>query len=452
MKRNIILFLVILHAFALFADSKNSKVITLREAIELSLKNNPTIIKQKYIIEKSFAQIRKAYSAVIPSLNVNFQYTLNDEEVAMDTSKLGAPCGEEIGFPCREIVLKKQHIVNSQVTFNFPILFPQAISIINLSYMGKKLTELSVEETKRVFIVNLIKVYYATVSAKHIMELSRNSLESALSHLRAVEAKYNVEQAVRIDLARAQYEVEASKERLKEAEATYSNYIDTLKRFMGISLDNEIDVVEPNFEIDENLSFSSFIKEGVMEHPLINIKKLLIEIEKENIKKVWFSFLPILSVNWIYNYELTEPTGFGARKSYWMTLFTLTLPLYDGGNRYGELRERKGELMLRELELEEERQRVSLEIKIAYRNWKSALEKVELAKRQKELAEESLKLVESAYNVGIASSFELMDAQRRTIDSQINFELQRLNSQLSLIELLDKAGKNMLKLIYKSSR
>jgi outer membrane protein TolC len=117
-------------------------------------------------------------------------------------------------------------------------------------------------------------------------------------------------------------------------------------------------------------------------------------------------------------------------------MLVASIPIFDGGVRYGQLRDRRARLRQARLNQEALERTVASEVRQAYRAWQTALTTVEISARQLQLAQDAHRLALAAYEAGAASNLEVVDAQRALANAEVNVELQRLGAQLSLIQLL----------------
>lgn len=444
MKKLIIIIIILLLPGYVFAQS-NIEKITLKQALDLALKHNLTVESSKVELEKAEAKIKQAWSQIQPTLTGQIQYTLNDEETTLNTQDMGSPCGDSTGIPCQEITLRSQNIVTGELIARLPILFPQALPTIKLSYMGRDIANMTTSEVKRQILSGVSKLFYSVLTSQNIVALSEEAIKTAQKHLDAAKARFEAEAGIKLDVARAELEYEVSKQRLSSAQLGLSNSLDSLKTLIGIEGELK-QVIEPTLPNNYG-DLVRFTKQAVKERPDIKLQKLIYDMNEEQILSSWMHFVPSLDLNWILDHEFTDPAGFGARQTTWMMMLTLTIPFYDGGYRYGDLAEKRANIKASKIELDNTKRNIELEVRQAWRSWKTSINNVDIAKRQKDISEEAMKLTEDAFDAGSANSLELIESQESLIEAQINFEIERLKSQLSLIDLYNTSGTSLNSII-----
>ena len=111
--------------------------------------------------------------------------------------------------------------------------------------------------------------------------------------------------------------------------------------------------------------------------------------------------------------------------------FDLNIPLFSSGKRSASTARAKIELEKAKTQLAEAQEQIQLQLKSAKSNYILAIEQYETSKRNLALAERIENKNQIKYTEGIASSFELRQAQTQLYDAQQGF-LQ------SMVEVINK--------------
>ena len=80
------------------ADQQEPGVLTLQQALQHALTNNPSALRSRSEIDAAESRVRQIRSSVLPQITADGRYTRNDREVAFD---LG---GENANFAALEVV------------------------------------------------------------------------------------------------------------------------------------------------------------------------------------------------------------------------------------------------------------------------------------------------------------------------------------------------------------
>ena len=121
---------------------------------------------------------------------------------------------------------------------------------------------------------------------------------------------------------------------------------------------------------------------------------------------------------------------------------TVSLPIFHWNERKHKISIAKFRLKHKELELDRNKDLISLEVQQAYFNLQEAFQQIELAKTSMNQAIENVNLTKNSFYVGLANTTELLDAQTfwqqahsELIDAKINYKLREVNFKKSIGDL-----------------
>ena len=228
--------------------------------------------------------------------------------------------------------------------------------------------------------------YYGALSARELINVQADAFEKAQKRLQAAQARLDAGAGVRIDVARAELELESARMAHQAAVLGFDNVRQALA---GLLVMDELPMpVEPEFDQLPPESAEALLEEAGDGRTDIELKRLQIDMAEQNLWSTWTEFFPSLGMAWSLQSELTEPSGFGGRRNAWALVFVLSIPIYDQ-SRYGELDQRRSEIRQAEIDLETALLGLDTEIRSAYRVWESSKTTIETAERQVVLAEEA---------------------------------------------------------------
>jgi outer membrane protein TolC len=107
----------------------------------------------------------------------------------------------------------------------------------------------------------------------------------------------------------------------------------------------------------------------------------------------------------------------------WVAGGVLSFPLFDGGSRYGQQQESRGQLQVAEAQLQAARQGAAQEAQVAALVVDAAAERSAAAHANARLALETKRLTELAYHSGQGSSFDLLESTRRMWLAEVDLVL-----------------------------
>ena len=150
-------------------------------------------------------------------------------------------------------------------------------------------------------------------------------------------------------------------------------------------------------------------------------------------------YLPILSgvVQPFYQ----NPSSLTLPTTGWQAQLLLSLPLYDGGNRYGLKHERDALHDQAKTRLDAALRQARSEVRIAFEAVQQADGALGQSREAMKLAQEALELAQLAYRAGATSNIEVVDAERRARDAETDAAVAEDGARQARLDLLAAAGR-----------
>ncbi len=121
-------------------------------------------------------------------------------------------------------------------------------------------------------------------------------------------------------------------------------------------------------------------------------------------------------------------------------MFTLTLPLYDGGKRYADLRESHSKIREAVLQRKLLGQQIESEIVRLRAEMTSAEAGVISAQKVVELAKTTVEDMEASFEAGVATQLDLLDASQRLLEAEIGLTKSLHGRDLTRLSLFHSMG------------
>jgi outer membrane protein TolC len=150
-------------------------------------------------------------------------------------------------------------------------------------------------------------------------------------------------------------------------------------------------------------------------------------------------YLPLLTGIFAPFYQ--NPPSLTVPRTGWQAQLLLTVPLFDGGLRYGQRRERSAFERQARAQLEATLRQARSEVRVAFEAVREADHANAFAHEAAKLAKEALDLAATAYRAGTATNLELIDAQRHARDAAAQAALAEDSARQARLELLVSTGR-----------
>ena len=458
MQQKLQILAVLLVPLALQAQTERY-ALTLQEASERMMDNNPTVRIADKAIDMARGERQKLNAFWYPMLNTSGMvvHLSNRVEVKQPLDTYTDPAKEFVQsiFPNDQLISYILDQVGSY-TLSVPILQRNLTTLdanltwpvftggkrLYASQIGKRMVdiaEVGKEETHALLQTELVQTYYALQLAERIQEVRKQtfqSLEQHYNHALKLESNGLITKAERlfakVNLQESKREWEASK---KEYEVVHQ----ALCSLLNIQ-ENDVEIlpVSPLF-VSENLPDELYFKHLI---PATNytINKLRLEesMAESQLKISKSAYLPPIAVfgkQTLYAHNL--PRNLMPR-----TLIGIgfTWNLFDGFNREADVRVSR--LAKETVSLEKERAENALDVLVQelYSKIQEAKDETSTLQTTIKMSEELLRIRRKSFEEGMATSTEVVDAEVMLSKVRIAMLLATYQFDVSLALLCSACG------------
>ncbi|RYZ64135.1 MAG: TolC family protein, partial [Proteobacteria bacterium] len=160
------------------------------------------------------------------------------------------------------------------------------------------------------------------------------------------------------------------------------------------------------------------------------------EIGARVVNDVRWQFLP--SINVASTLSTTSQDTGALPRTLWNVQALLTVPIWDGGARYGNLRDTNAQLDQALMRLEAQRRKATIEAVQALRGVAVSENNLRVSEKTRDLALENDRLTRASYTEGRGTSLELVTSATTLRQSEINlavreFELVRARITAAIV-------------------
>lgn len=417
--------------------------LTLEEAVALGLENNYTALRSQKDVEIALRRRWEIISQGLPQINANVDYqNFLKQPVTLIPGEIGG--GEPGTFlPVRFGTQQNLSATAtwSQLIFDgsYIVGVQSARTLLQISRNAKTKTDLEVKKA-------VINAYGNVLMAEESVEILQNNLENITKNLNDTQKIFQNGLAEEEDV-----------EQLKITHLTLENNLNRSRRMleisyqllnmaMGIPVEREVNPTDDLNTLALQFYDMQLLEESIPVEENIDVRiaensaeaaRIYVRLEKAKALPQLTGFL---------NYGATGHsdafTFFNDEQVYYnqsVLGVSLNIPIFSSGMRNSRTRQMELEYDQALLDLEETRNRISLEIDAAKADYRFSLENFEAMQESLALAERIENKNQIKFFEGLASSFELSEAQRQLYTAQQNLleaMLEVINAKVELENVL----------------
>jgi outer membrane protein TolC len=413
--------------------------LTLKESIETGFKNSKELIISRSKIIGSEAKIDEINSQFLPQLKFSANYTrLSD----VPPFKISVPFSPQ-PITVSEVILNNYSFrvtAQQQVFTGFRLE-----SLRNSARYNKDAFVEELNREKNELAMNIHTAFWNYNRAKLYVKLTGEFLQQIEKHAEDTRNFVSQGLATRNDLLKLL--VQQSNIKLQQIEANNNLNITRIafNKSLGIPLDRATEIEEEEIQlIEQKQDINDLITEAKNNRSELKSIDLRVKAGTENVDAVNSTWYP--SVFLTGNYNFSRPNQryqppLDEFKGTWDLGITLSWDIWNWGNTSSQTAQVEQIVIQSQTSREQIKDAIELEVSQNYLTLMYSIERAGVTKTAIEQAEENYRTTLEKYNVQLAPSSELVDAETSLLQAKTNYINALIDYQLSKIKLNKSLGR-----------
>ena len=391
--------------------------IGLAEALTRATQRNPRAEIALAEIRRSEALITEARAGFLPSLSANGSFTRLDHDRALNGR-----------------VLQNQNQLTANLALAVPLLAPQRWVQTRQARDQSEVARLDESEVRRQLAITTAHAYLALVAQHRVIEVDQRALDNARAHYEYAHTRNEGGIGNQLDDTRAGQDVASREAELEQALAGLTQAQEALGVMVGVDgpLDSEPQLALPAMPMQ--VDTQEVPQRGDV---LAGTRRVL---AAEHVKTdSWADYAPTLGgvIAPFYNNPST-PTQ---PQTGWSAQIILSIPLFQGGLRIGQQRERDALLAESRAELAGIAREAKSQVRVSLSTVQRAEASYTAAERAAALARQALVMATLAYKAGATTNIEVIDAERSARDAEADAVAAEDAARRARLDLLAALGR-----------
>ncbi len=429
----IILFFIAALFIIRSAFAEESRLITISEGIDLLLKNSRLIKVALPDNDISFQDSLLARSSLLPQLNGFANKTFNQNAPGVLFGAAAVETGDK--YP---------------LTYGFDVYqtifdFGKSLHNFKASRELYKATQANTESIKRLATLEFIVAYFNLLETEKLILVFEQEVESLNSYLNDIQQLYDNGSAVENDLLPAKVRLADAKQKLIAARNSQETAVARLNNLLALPLRENIRVQDIAMDNPEFPEMEKAWNLAMTLRPEITFYADQINASVLTQKAKAVENLPEVFADAAYNYQQNKYATHEANTSIELGA---KMNLYDGGAAYSQLLKERS----KQRKLTEQKGKITEDIKFeiedSFYGLKNSCEKVQVAHDALEQADENVRFFRTKYNVGVATTTDVLEAISLQTRAQVNYCISDYEMKRNYAKLMYSMGLD-LPLIYK---
>jgi outer membrane protein TolC len=392
--------------------------IGLLAAVQRALARNPGAVAAQAEIARAEALVRQARASSLPSLTANLTFTRLDGD-----RKRG------------ELVVAEANTLNANLQLSVPLVHGQRWVQWRNARANVEVARAGADDVRRQLAATAARACLTIVAQHRAVEVNERARDTAREHLAFARQRFAGGAGNRIDVVRAASEVSVDEAQTQVAQGGLLRAQEALG--VVLAADGPLDCDGASL-----LASAPALRDALKalaRRGDLRASEARLLVARKAVRDSWTDFLPYLTA--VFQPFYQDPPSLMQPQTGWQLQLLLTVPLYDGGLRYGQQRERRAQLAAVEAQLEGLARQARSEVRAAFAVMRQADKALAAAREAARLGQEAYTLANKAYQAGATTSLEILDAGRRARDAETAAVVAEDNARQARLDLLVASGR-----------
>jgi outer membrane protein len=386
------------------ASAHRAVADTLEGSLALAYRNNPTVNAQRAATRAADENVPIALSGYRPQLSGTAQVG----EQYIDSLSKGSS-GKSSGT----IATATYGLTSKQTLFNGF----QTAARTRLAEGQVFAARETLRTTEQTVLLNAATAYMNLLRDAALLELQRNNVKVLEATLRQTRDRFTAGEVTRTDLAQAEASLASGRSSLHAAESNYTTSKATYVQVIGVE-PGRLQNVSP---VDRFFppTLNGALQKAAAENPAITVAMYNVDAAVEQVKVQEAALYPALSLNGSFQKSFGSATQLSNLESLGGSITgQLTVPIYQGGVEYANIRQAKETLGQRRLDLDTARLAVQQNVTQGWGQLDAAKAQIDANTAQVTSAEIALDGVREEARVGQRTTLDVLNAQQSLVSAR----------------------------------
>ncbi|GAA3971204.1 TolC family protein [Mucilaginibacter dorajii] len=410
------------------AMAQDAPMLTLKEAVEIALKNNYNIKLSQNNKTLAANNVTLGNAGVLPKVNGNFAST-NSRLTTKQTRSDGT---------VNNINNAPNTGINYGVALNWTIfdgfgMFANYDRLKQLDQLGA----LRLQDTIQNTVATVINTYYDLISQNEQIKALKGAIDISHTQLRYANDKFHVGRASKLDVLNAQVNLNTDTANLVTQSQLFKTLKIQLNQLLVRDLQTDFSVAD-TIMIDEKLMLGDIINNAQSQNPAILSAQLNRRLAEINLKQVRATRYPQVGVTTGYTFSDNKtPAGFTlAQNQHGLNYgLTATINIFDGFNQTRKERNAKIQIDNANISAKQIQLNIETQVNTLFAAYLSGLDLIRLGQANVVIAKKNLDISLEKYKLGNITPLEIREAQRNYLAAQSTFFAAQYQSKQAEITL-----------------
>ena len=459
-------------------DSSAPRRFTLDEAILTALQRNPTLLIAEQEIKRTQGVIIQIRAEILPHINASGIFDWTDPNLigarilggtttgtnptpgstatGAAASLVDSPPSQvrDVAGPALAARSSTPSTINTQtsdVSYSINVLGTQLIfngttwPSIRGTFFQRDSAYFAFRNILDQLLATVKTQFYQIVVNRELIKVQEQSVQLLQSQLQDQQNRFEAGTVPRFNVLQAEVAYYNQLPLLITAQNNYRISKLTLAKTLGLDFQPRrgenplLEVIGEMPYVPRTIALADAIELGKQRRPFLKQARANVLNQRQQLRAATGQWLPTITTTgggeWVSS--PTNSSWHDISKG-WIAQVQGSLPIWDSGQIYGQVKQQRALLSEAELTYEDDARQVELEVQTAYSNLQQNRELIKSQEKNVGLAEEALRLAKARLDAGAGVQLDVLNAQVQLLTAQ-STQLQALFGYNSSLAEFDRA-------------
>jgi outer membrane protein, multidrug efflux system len=386
-----------------------AEVSSWEQALAL-VRHSPELLVSIEAVARARAQQRIVLAGILPRLGVVGGYAHNFEV-------------QHVSIPGAAFDTPPRTDWSATATATWSVFNPRALYAVGSAELSTRVAQLSLADQRRLLATSAVSAMLQTLAAARVAEINRVGLRAALERLELTKTRLKLSRGTELDVDRAEQDVSLARGLVIDGDEALRQSREELGRVVGsttaLGVATNLDLAA----FERAVASTCRLGHDIEQRADIVAAKQRVAIARRDITAAKLQYAPTLDLS---SQAVDASAATLGPKRTWNVMATLTLPIYDGGARYAEIRDAKAAAMQAEEVLATERINALIEQARAGRAIAVRTAQRDVARDLRDLARRIDVRTREGYVSGVGTSLDLVTSAQALRRAEIELIVSEL--------------------------
>ena len=422
-------------AFLLFIgfSAQSQDILTLEEAVKISLENNYDIKIAKNNLKIDETNNNLGNSGMLPLVSAN----LVNNNSQIDTKQTQA------GGTVRELDGAKNMNLSYGVGLDWTIF--DGLRMFSRKEQLKVLEEQGKSELQSAILTKVSDVYltyFDLVQQQQVMASIDTAIVISNQRVATAQNRFSIGKASKLEVLNAQVDLNSDTSLLLKQKELYRITKIRMNELLVRDIQSDFKV-NPKITIEQNLDFNELKTSAEKQNPQLQAQILTKKVADLNLKQVKGNRYPTVRLTSGYNFTRSEASlGFITQSSGQGFVYGISasMPIFNGFLQNKNEKVAKYQVENASFVLEQQKLSLTSQLASLFSSYQTNLELVNLEEKNLEIAKQNLDITLAKFKIGTITTIEFRTAQQNYVEASVRYSNAQYVTKLSEINLKELAG------------